>query len=33
MYGGYKKCDLKTIDVWRGEQNKRQGVFAFSAKN
>ena len=33
MCVGYKKCDIKTIDVWRAEQNKRQRVFAFSAKN
>jgi len=29
----YKKCDLKTIEVWQAEQNKRQRIFAFSAKN
>jgi len=33
MCAGYKKYDVKTIEVWRAEQNKRQGVFAFSAKN
>lgn len=33
MCAGYKKDDVKTIEVWRAEQNKRQGVFAFSAKN
>jgi len=30
---GYKKCDVKTIEVWQAEQNKRQRIFAFSAKN
>jgi hypothetical protein len=30
---GYKKCDLKIIEVWQAEQNKRQRIFAFSAKN
>lgn len=33
MCAGYKKYDVKTIEVWRAEQNKRQGVFALSAKN
>ena len=29
---GYKKCDVKTIEVRQAEQNKKQRIFTFSVK-